>query len=67
MTPDTVKNKQTFDISGIRPHFISKKHHPSVPKVSVDIETQGDRTCKTAREKQTVRAQTDLSLSNFDG
>jgi len=67
MTPDTVKNKQTFDISGIRPHFISKKHHLSVPKVLVDIETQGDRNCKTAREKKTERAQTNLSLSSFDG
>jgi hypothetical protein len=68
MTPDTIKNKQTLDISGVRLGFVeNKKLNPSVPKLSVQIETQGDRSCTSANEKHMERAKTNISISSFEG
>jgi hypothetical protein len=68
MTPDTIKNKQTLDISGVRLGFVeNKKLNPSVPKLSVQIETQGDRSCTSVNEKHMERAKTNISISSFEG
>lgn len=66
ITPDTNKCKQTLDISGVRSVFGPKRQNPSVPKLSVQIDVVGDRSCRTAREKP-QRSDSNLSLSSIEG